>query len=346
MRVRRLPADVVAALVGAAALMLAGPASAQAVAPLTGGEPAVPPEVEQTEPAPEAAAAREPPPAPAPETPEPAAPVPAEPAFPGSGSQAGSPLQAYGERGRAGGEAPERARGWKVEPGAEGEDYVLFPPRALLFLPKLALELVFTPLEVLLAGIDRNKLVPRVIDLFYFDQAHTTGFYPTASSESGYGFSYGAKVFHNDVLGHEESASIKGTFGGRYVQAYELAFEGDRVGGSRLWLESRARYEVQPARLFFGLGNREIQATPGDLGPRDASIATRFRQERALGMLRIGGTIGGLGDLTKVGVSAIYNHRVFGPEERSFAEPSIETVYDTRQITGFRGGADTFELST
>jgi hypothetical protein len=269
----------------------------------------------------------------------------ATPSYPKSGSQPGSPLELYRERTQAPAPSADRARSWAEEPGTDPADQALFAPRALLFVPKVVFHLVFFPIQALLTVVDRHHVVPRVRDFFYFDRAHTAGFYPSVALESGYGFSYGVGVFHNDAFGHGEELVASGRFGGRYLQAYQLLLEADRMGGSRLWFESRVRYEFQPATLFHGLGDPgETSVIPAGLGPRDASIATRFRQERFLGLLRLGGTLGTPGDLTKIGGTAIYNHRVFGPEERRFDEPSIETVYDTSRLPGFGDRVNTVEI--
>lgn len=332
-RVRRCALRSTAALASALALSLAGHASAQPAPPDSAGG-ATGEESDE--------AARDGEPTQGGGQAE--APDPRGDAFPTSGSKAGSPLHSYEERGSNPPKAAEDARGFTEEPGWESEDYVLFPARAVLFPARLLVDVVFTPIELLLAGIDRHKLVPRVVDFFYFDKAHTAGFYPSAAFESGYGLSFGAKIFDNDLAGHEETLSFAAQTGGRYVQSYEAVFEGDRVGGSRLWLENRTRYEVEPAILFFGLGGGDRTAAGGDLGPRDTNTAVRFQQERFLGLLSVGSTLGEQGDLTKLGVTGIYNHRRFQNEQRSFPEPSIEDVYDTARIAGFDSGVNTLEL--
>jgi outer membrane protein assembly factor BamA len=221
----------------------------------------------------------------------------------------------------------------------------LFVPRALLLVPKLVFELVFLPIQALLTVVDRHHLIPRVADLFYFDAAHTAGFYPVLALERGYGLSYGVAVFHDDLFGHGEELSASARYGGRYLQGYQLRLNADRMGGSRLWLESIARYEFEPAILFHGIGDPgDGSVIAGGQAPRDVSIATRFRQERLLGLLRLGGTLGTPGDLTKTGGTLIYNRRIFGGEERGFDEPSIESIYDTSQLAGFDDTVDTIEL--
>ena len=329
-----------ALLAGLAVLLTAGLTWAQN----DPGEPAAPETAPPNADAPKAAdtAAPKTPPAPTPPAPTPVAPTPP---YPKSGSQPGSPVEAYQQRPQRSVTSADQARGWSEEPGTDSADQALFAPRALLFVPKLAFELVFLPIQALLTVVDRHHVIPRVRDFFYFDRAHTAGFYPTVALESGYGLSYGAAVFHSNLFGHGEEIVASGRFGGPFVQAYQLRLEADRMGGSRLWFESRARYEFQPATLFHGIGDPgEASVIPVNLGPRDASIATRFRQERFLGLLRLGGTLGEPGDLTKIGGTAIYNHRVFGPEERSFDEPSIQTVYDTSRLTGFDDTVNTVEI--
>lgn len=265
--------------------------------------------------------------------------------FPRSASRPGTPLRSYDKHQRAPKVPADDARGLTQKPGWESEDYVLLPMRAVLFPAKLLVDIVFTPIEVMLTGIDRYKLIPRVIDFFYFDEDHTAGFYPTVASETGYGLSYGAKVFNKDVAGHAEELSFEGKFGGRYFQAYEAVFDGDRVGGSRFWLETRTRYEKQPGILFFGYGGEEESTGGSGLGPREANVGTRFQQERFLGVARIGGTLGERGgDLTQVGLFGVYNHRRFAGEQRDFPEPSIEQIYDTSRIRGFDEGVNSIEL--
>ncbi|MCA9647927.1 MAG: hypothetical protein KC492_44855, partial [Myxococcales bacterium] len=115
--------------------------------------------------------------APAPDDEEPEPPPPQKPkqdpegnTFPRSGSQPGTPLRSYDESKQSPATRPDDAHGYTEKPGWESEDYVLLPARAVLFPAKLLVDIVFTPLEVLLTGIDRYAVVPRVIDLFYFDK--------------------------------------------------------------------------------------------------------------------------------------------------------------------------------
>jgi hypothetical protein len=254
------------------------------------------------------------------------------------------PLPAYRDRDQDAVAEPEDARGWEEEPGTEPEDALLFGPRALLFVPNLALKIAFLPVNALAVVLERHAVVEHTIDLLYNDE-RTAAILPALSSQTGYGFSYGVTAFHEDLFGHDEELSAKAKYGGLYLQGYQVAFNGDHVGGSSVWIDSAVRYEHKPALLFHGIGDPPSGTGDGTLlDPRAASIATRFRQERFLGLLGAGLSVG-RSPVTKLGPTAVFNHRVFGPEQRDFDEPSLETVYDTALVPGFDERLNLLELS-
>jgi outer membrane protein assembly factor BamA len=78
------------------------------------------------------------------------------------------------------------------------------------------------------------------------------------------------------------------------------------------------------------------------LAPRDAAIATRYSEQRWLSLARAGYSFGRPGSLLQLGATAVYNVRDFGQKERG-SEPSIEQVYDTRQLVGFDERVPTLE---
>ncbi len=256
--------------------------------------------------------------------------------------EGGAPLPAYAHRDEHFETAPDAARGWDEEPGTEPEDVVLFGPRAILFVPNAVLKLVFLPIRGLAVVMYRYRVLDHLKEFFYND-AGTAAILPSLSFTTAHGFSYGARAFHSDMAGHGEHGSISAKFGGIYSQGYQIAFRGDSVGGSRLWLDTVVRYEVKPALSFYGFGDGPENVLGPDLGPRDGAVATRFSQERFLAAGSLGTTIGERGALTKVGLATTYNHRVFGARERGGGEPSIETVYDVRQIPGFDRSVNSLE---
>lgn len=235
-------------------------------------------------------------------------------------------------------------RGWDEAPGVETEDVALAVPRAILLVPKLVLSAVFFLPNQGLKLADRYRVVERVEQILYFDAAHDFGWTPKISYQSGYGPTGGAKLFHKSLFGHNESISISGSYGGRYTQAYRLAFSSDRTGGSRLWLDVQGRYEAEPGLLFGGIGIVEDDETGSKLNPRESNRLTYLGQERALGLVRVGYTAGERRGLVKVGATAIVNHRKF--TGNSVDKTQLAEVYDTSLLPGFDDTVDTLELQT
>ncbi|MEO7331247.1 MAG: hypothetical protein ABI193_21910 [Minicystis sp.] len=228
----------------------------------------------------------------------------------------------------------------------ESEDIGLFVPRALLLVPRLVLKALFWPLQKGLRFTERHKLLERVEDILYND-ARTAAVLPVFSFLSSLGPSVGVKAFHNDLGGFGESVSFNANFGGRYVQAYQLAFNADRFLGSRVWVQSLVRFEVQPRQPFFGFGDAPTRADGVALGPREAAVETRFRQTRMLAMAGAGYTIGRPGGLIKVGGVGVLNSRSFdgiNPADLTPGDKSLDKVYDSTQIPGFTDGSRTLEL--
>ena len=237
--------------------------------------------------------------------------------------------------------APTRAhqaRGYAREPGVESEDVALFLPRALLFVPNMVLKAVLWPIDKGIVALQKYRVIEHTIDFLYND-ARTAAVVPSLSASTFFGPSVGATAFHRDLGGHGEKGSVRAKFGGRYEQAYQVSFEAERVGGSRLWLSSEARYEAEPQLLFQGIGHPPDGSV--GRGSRDVAAESFYRQQRFLALARVGYTIGETGELVKIGATGIYNARRFEP---SRDDTAIDTVYDTRSIAGFDSGAETIEI--
>jgi hypothetical protein len=235
----------------------------------------------------------------------------------------------------------DEARGYEKPPGTEPEDAALFVPRVVLAIPRYALRFVFFPIQLGLEFVDEHALIERTKDVLYNDE-RTAGIVPRLSIDTFFGPTIGAKAFHDDLAGHGEHGSLSFVVGGRYEQAYQVAFRADRYGGSRLWLESVTRFETEPGLLFQGIGQPPVRETGSSLDPREAAVETRYRQQRLLSLTRLGYTVGEPGALTKLGMTGIYNVREFGRKGRG-AEPSTEEVYDTSAIVGFDSRVSVFE---
>ena len=238
--------------------------------------------------------------------------------------------------------APEEARGWEEEPGVDPADVALFLPRVVLTPPRILVKALFWPVQKTLRFIERHKVIEEVEGVLYND-ARTAGIVPTFQFLSSQGPSVGVSAFHSDLGGNDESVALSASFGGRYVQAYELGFEADHLLGTDLWLESLTRFEVNPRLLFQGYGDAPEASGGAGLGPRDAAVETRFRQTRLLDLLRVGWTFGDPGGEVKIGATGILNHRDFDPTSDD-SEVSTETVYDTSRLPGFVDGVRTLEI--
>jgi hypothetical protein len=209
----------------------------------------------------------------------------------------------------------------------------LFLPRIILAVPRYTLTALFWPAEKTLFLFDKYAVVEHVRDFLYNDE-RTAAVLPTASLTSFFGPTIGLNAFHNDLAGHDESGSLAIKFGGRYQQSYAAAFEADRLLGTRIWLESRGQFEVEPNQLFKGLGDPPAGGVGRD--PRVVATETRFRYQRVLALLRVGYTIGDPGEEVKLGTTARYTNASFG--RGPVNKPSIPDVYDTSLVPGYDDG--------
>lgn len=239
---------------------------------------------------------------------------------------------------------PGAARGLVESP--PGVDAALFLPRAALRVPAVVLDVAFLPLRLLGSLVDEYRLDAHVIDFLYNDE-RTAAFYPVITFQPQFGVSLGAGAFHGDLFGHGERGLVRARFLGRFEQSYEVELEADRFLGTPAWVEGRIRYQVEPGLIFSGIGHGAVRDPPpaGSLyDPAQAAVRTRYYSERALVLLRSGVTVGARPELAKVGVTTKLNHRRVAPAERTFGDPSIETVYDTRQLPGFDARYNSLEI--
>lgn len=234
----------------------------------------------------------------------------------------------------------DQARNYEVEPGTEPEDVALATPRAILWLPRQALRLVFWPIRESIEFLDRHAVIERVQDVLYNDE-RTAAILPTFSVDSYFGPSFGIKAFHSNWAGHGEYASAEAKGGGMYKLASQLHFKADNFNGSQLWLESVARFESEPGLLFQGIGHGDVTSGT-NLDPNQASVATRYSAQRWLALQRVGVTFGRPGEMLQLGATGVYNVRDFGQKHRG-RQPSIEQVYDTSRLIGFGDRTATLE---
>lgn len=240
----------------------------------------------------------------------------------------------------------QEARAW-----AEPQDGWLLVPRTILFVPRMVLWGLFWPVSKALNLVD-DPVLARVRAVFFWTERQTLGWYPLLSFQSGYGFSFGARIFYDDLFGHGESIAVTSQGGGLYSQVHQLHFRGTRLGGYPVWLEMRGRFEVQPRLIFAGVGDPpEVSVGSERIAPTRGGVVTRYSQTRGLAALWLGYGFETRLARLRPAVGTLYNHRRFGPDRSRPAylvttdlDPSIEQVYETGSIPGFDDGVDVAQL--
>ena len=235
--------------------------------------------------------------------------------------------------------APTEASGLEVPP--EEASRLWWIPRALLFVPRLALEVIDAPIRGGLYVSDRYQLIERAEDLL-FNDARTFGVYPIGAYESGFGISAGAKMVHRDMFGRRESADLKALYGGRYTQEYSLELStGDRFSRLRAGLETEI--QRRPTERFFGIGNGDLVdasaiVTPIDPLESDVAVASRYRQDSVLARAELDLALGG--HLFAAGRTGL-ERRELGRSDDPSGDAALADVYDPAAVVGFTEIVDT-----
>jgi hypothetical protein len=165
-------------------------------------------------------------------------------------------------------------------------DALLWVPRAMLRLPRLALDASMR-LLVLAAGVEEEHHIAEEVSDLLFNDARTFGVIPTAFYETGFKPSVGVRVIHRDLAGRREGLRLRALFAGLEQQHYEAqAHSGSRLGA--LKLHASAAYNRFDDLRFYGLGNADAVDTLRGHPPRSAyersfAVRTRYRREEARG---------------------------------------------------------------
>lgn len=143
-----------------------------------------------------------------------------------------------------------------VEPADPGDSVARRTARAVLFVPRLAIDVAFFPVQVGVGAMERYQLVERTKRLL-FNDAMTIGLFPIASRQAGFGVTAGAKFVHRDLFGGGEKLGIQAAAGGRFQQAHRATLKsGDRFG-DHLALELEGEFERRPGEPFHAPGNQD-----------------------------------------------------------------------------------------
>jgi len=182
----------------------------------------------------------------------------------------------------------------------------------------------------------------RLEDLYYrvfFNDARTIGLYPTATYESGFGASIGARFVDRDLFGDREHLAFQATTGALTGEPYreELlgAFRTGHRFGDRLELGAEANFDRRPADPFYGIGNGAAVPAPGSpIDPRtdDSSVKTYHRYQEA--RAAVTGDVRVVDDLHVIGTGALTQLRF----SRSTTGTPIDEVYEPSGLVGFDTG--------
>lgn len=235
----------------------------------------------------------------------------------------------------AGAPVAGRESGRTDEP--EGDSAVRQGLRGLLLLPRVATEVVLSPVRLFVWAYDRYHL-DELYNRVFFNDARTIGVIPSASFESGFGVTLGARFVHRDLFGAREQLSLGASVGGRYQQLYQLSLHsGDRLG-DRVAVELDGQYELRPRDVFYGIGDHSDTGMPAaPVDPRTSPVAVdaRFRQRIARLAAVVDARV--IGRLHLRSSSEIAD-RMFSVSRSNLGTAvPIDAAYDPMGLVGFDG---------
>lgn len=233
--------------------------------------------------------------------------------------------------------SPRDASGVAREDAKPATQQLLWIPRALLFLPRMAVWAAAQPIRGAAYAYEHYDVPARATDIT-FNDARTFGIYPIATYETDFGFTVGGRLVYRDIFDENEALRLRVDFGGRFRQAYGVHFTtGDRLG-KRVHVEIDSSYERRPQEQFYGIGNGDEldEPLPMSIDPSvdNASTETRFRERLLRNVLTLDTRI--VERLHSRVSGALMLREFSGTGE----EDSIEMRYDTSKLVGFDDGVE------
>ena len=231
-------------------------------------------------------------------------------------------------------------------PGAEsgriddesGDSWLRVAGRTGLFVPKLAVVVALSPVRGLVWVNDRYQLEQLYFRVF-FNADRTIGLYPTATYESGFGASAGARFVDRDVFGQLEHFAIAATTGAVTGEPYREEFlasfnTGHRLG-RHLVLGIEANFNRRPSDPFYGIGNGDLVSQPSRvidpvMDPTAFETYLRYQEERVAMSSDVR-----VFDHVHVLASGALTELAFS---RSASGVPIDMVYDSAGLVGFTTG--------
>ena len=170
-----------------------------------------------------------------------------------------------------------------------GDGFGRYLLRALLVVPRIPMELVFQPLRALLYLNERFHAVQNIVELFVTDD-RKTAIFPTAFIETGFGLNAGIRAHFKDLLGGDETISMRAAIGGRLRRVASFEMKTNKHGKSPIFAGIELKYETRDRERFFGYGNGDIVDVGMPIDPltSDAATSARFAVEALRASPRLG----------------------------------------------------------
>ncbi|HEX8109612.1 MAG TPA: BamA/TamA family outer membrane protein, partial [Kofleriaceae bacterium] len=210
--------------------------------------------------------------------------------------------------------------------------------RGILFLPKLAIEVVLSPVRGAIWADDRYRLEDVYHRVFY-SADRTIGLFPTGTYTSGFGFAAGAGFVDSQLFGKNESLALEAMTGAITGDTYRVNALGSLRSGQRFsrWLQVGidATFERRPADPFYGIGNGELVAPTGSpIRPQTdpTAVETYHRYQEA--RIAVVGNARVIDAFQVLGTGALTSLRF----ARSTTGTPIDEVYAPEDLVGFTTG--------
>ena len=112
----------------------------------------------------------------------------------------------------------------------------------LLELPKYIFEIPWYPIKHFLNFSERTDLFNRTMDVFYFNDARTFGWFPSFSSGSADVEGTGVSVFHHDLLEKKHRANFSFTYESDDQVLLKAAYDTSQSKGSPYYLKVESQF--------------------------------------------------------------------------------------------------------
>lgn len=229
---------------------------------------------------------------------------------------------------------PDQASG--VIRGGDRTNKLLWIPRVLLFLPRVALYVIAAPTRLALWSADRFEITQRIADLLSGTGPLQLG--PAARLESGLGVSLGLGFAVEDLMGRGERLRGEALFLGGIRQLYRLKLSSGTLLGDRVEVDFEGEFQLLQNSRFFGYGVSDVvdfDAAAPPINPILDNTAVEGRFDQDIFRVEAGASIPwSRGIATRV--SSTLTFRTFDSPDEDLDD--VRDVYDSAALPGLDEG--------